>query len=73
MHIELDNSVFEWWLAGWAGYEHNPAELFPSLKNKSWNELAVSLEKEMRKAGFPERLIRLYCDSGDPISSSVSA
>jgi hypothetical protein len=39
----LRNTVFEWLLADWAGYGENPAELFPSLQNVSYDELTDEL------------------------------
>jgi len=73
MQIKLNRSIFEWWLAGWAGYTENPAELFPSLQNTSWNELANKLEIDMRAAGLSEEIIKRFRQNRRSISSTVSA
>ena len=53
MESPLGSNLFEWLLAGWAGYGKNPEEVFPSLRQANRQELAAELAGAIKTAAGP--------------------
>jgi hypothetical protein len=50
MKSTISSQVFEWLLAHWAGFEENPAEVFPSLCDADLSDLQAQLDDAIRSA-----------------------
>ena len=50
MKSKISSQVFEWLLAHWAGFEENPAEAFPSLRDVDLSDLQAQLDCAIRSA-----------------------
>jgi hypothetical protein len=57
MELELNNSLFEWFLADWAGHGNDPADIFPSMRGVNLNRLANEFVLALRDAGAPVEMI----------------
>ena len=54
MDVEIRPMVFEWLLAGWAGYRDNPAAVFPSLQEQDPKDLAGELDRLLGRFHIPD-------------------